>query len=63
MAITRGQGYDRFTRFPVSGHRLGLLYIMVSIPTSGEKAGNELKLQPLILPSIGHAGDRGDAQL
>ena len=40
-----------------------MLYIMVSIPTCGEKAGNELKLQPLILPSTGHAGDLGDAQL
>ena len=36
---------------------------MVSIPTCGEKAGNELKLQPLILPSTGHAGDLGDDQL
>ena len=36
---------------------------MVSIPACGEKAGNELKLQPLILPSTGHTGDLGDTQL
>ena len=34
-------------RFPVSWHRLGLLYIRVSIPISGEQTGNELNLQPL----------------
>ena len=31
----------------VSEHRLGLLYIMISIPTCGGQTGNELKLQPL----------------
>ena len=40
------KAYDCFTRFPVSGHRLGLLYI-ISIPICGEQTGNELKLQPL----------------
>ena len=36
---------------------------MVSIPICGEQTGNELKLQSLTLPSTGHAGDPGDAQL
>ena len=31
----------------VSGHRLGLLYIMVPIPIRGDETGNELRLQPL----------------
>ena len=57
------KAYDCFTRFPVSGHRLGLLYIMVSISICGEQTGNELKLQSITLPSTGHAGDLGDTQL
>ena len=36
-----------FHCFPVSGYRLELLYIMISIPICGEITGNELKLQPL----------------
>ena len=39
-----------------------MLYI-ISIPICGEQTGNKLKLQPLILPSTGHARDLGDAQL
>ena len=38
--------YDCFS-FPVSGHRLELLYTRVSIPICSEQTGNELKLQPL----------------
>ena len=44
---TEDKAYGCFTRFPVSGHRLGLLHIMISIPICGEQTGNELKLQPL----------------
>ena len=33
--------------FPSLRHRLGLLYIMISIRICGERTGNELKLQPL----------------
>ena len=36
-----------FKKFPVSGHRLGLLYIMISIPIHGGQTSNELRLQPL----------------
>ena len=36
-----------FHCFPVSGHRLRLLYIMISIPICSEQTGNELKLKPL----------------
>ena len=41
------KAYGCFTRFPVSGHRLGFLYIMISIPICSEQTGNKLKLQPL----------------
>ena len=36
---------------------------MISIPICSEQTGNELKYNPLILPSTGHTGDLGDAQL
>ena len=39
-----------------------MLYIMVSIPIRDGQTGNELRLHPLILPSISHTGDLGDAQ-
>ena len=35
------------SRFPVSGHRLGLLYIMVYIPICSGQTNNEFRLQPL----------------
>ena len=36
---------------------------MVSIPIHSGQISNDLKLQPLILPSTSHTGDLGDAQL
>ena len=54
---------DCFTRFPVSGHRLGLFYIMMSIPICGEQTGNDLKLQPLNPTQHWSFGDLGEAQL
>ena len=53
------KAYDRFTRFPVSRHRLGLLYIMVSIPICSEQTGNELKLPPLNPTQAGFRKGRG----
>ena len=41
------KAYGCFTRFPVSGHRLGLLYITVSIPIRGGQISNKLRLQSL----------------
>ena len=36
---------------------------MIPITICDEQTGNELTLQPLILPNTGHTGDLGDAQL
>ena len=36
---------------------------MVSIPIHGGQTSNELKLQPLILPSTGHAGNLGESHV
>ena len=47
LRALKGLTHVCFTRFPASGHRLGLLYIMISIPICSEQTGNELKLQPL----------------
>ena len=47
LRAIRGKAYGFFTRFPVSEHRLGLLYIMVSIPIRSGQTSNELRLQPL----------------
>ena len=41
------KAYGYFTWFPVSGHRLGLLYIMADIPIHGGQSSSELRLQPL----------------
>ena len=41
------EAYGCFIRFPVSEHRLGLLYIVISIPIHGGQDSNELRLQPL----------------
>ena len=42
LRAIKDKAYGYFPRFPVSGHRLGLLYIMVSIPIS-----KELRLQSI----------------
>ena len=47
LRAIRGKAYGFFTRFPDSEHRLGLLYIMVSIPIRSGQTSNELRLQPL----------------
>ena len=36
---------------------------MVPIPVRSGQTSNELRLQPLILPSTGHAGNLGDSQV
>ena len=59
LRAVRDKSYGCLTRFPVSGHRLGLLYVMISIAICGEKTGNQLKCNPLNLPSIGHTEDLG----
>ena len=41
------RAYGCFTRLPVSGHRLGLLYVMIFIPIHSEQTSNDLRLQPL----------------
>ena len=47
LRTVRGKAYGCFIGFPVSGNRLGLLYIMISIPICGEQTDYEFKLQPL----------------
>ena len=37
LRALRGLRHGCFTRFPASGHRLGLLYIMISIPICSEQ--------------------------
>ena len=46
LRAKRGQGLRLLHCFPVSGHRLGLLYI-ISILIHGGQTSNELRLQPL----------------
>ena len=57
------KAYGCFTRFPVSEYSLGLLYIMISIAIHSGQTTNELRLQPLILPSTDHTGNLGDSQV
>ena len=59
LRAVRDKSYGCLTRFPVSGHRFGLLYVMISIPICGEETGNQLKCNPLNLPSTGHTEDLG----
>ena len=46
LRAVRGWGLWLLHQVPVSGHRLGLLYI-ISIPIHGGQTSNELRLQPL----------------
>ena len=46
LRAKRGQGLRLLHCFPISGHRLGLLYI-ISILIHGGQTSYELRLQPL----------------
>ena len=61
LTAIEDKAYGYFTRFPVSGHGLRVLYIMVSIPIHGGQISNELRLQPL--NPTQHWSDLGDVQL
>ena len=47
LRAIKDKTYGCFARFAVSGHRLGLLYILVSIPIHGVQTSNELRLHLL----------------
>ena len=46
LRAVREEGLWLLHQVPISGHRLGLRYMMVSIPICGEQTGNELRLHP-----------------